>query len=412
MKNPVILEVAVIAAASIAWASCAGSSPDPFESGRVPPPSMHAAGPASVSSIPLAPPYEKMGSFDQMLEGTDASAAEARSAARDILLASFDTLTKWPPAERMPEGVDPARIMEIGGNPGLGVRSLHARGITGQGVRIAVLDGTLLVDHEEYAAVLESYEEVGVHPEKEAEMHGPAVASIAVGRTCGVAPGARLRYIACLASDWNERDHGSRLINYARAIDRILLDDAGLPPESRVRVVSISSGWHFPQKGALDLNAAVARAKKAGVFVVSSNLEPTFGFRFMGLSREPLADPDDFASYTGPGSWLADRFFSDPRRSAKFFDGRLYVPMDSRSYASPRGPQVYSFGRVGGWSWCSPWIAGLYALACQVDPGMTPARFWKAALATARRVPTERNGVERAIDAVVDPAALVAALER
>jgi hypothetical protein len=107
----------------------------------------------------------------------------------DLLYADFDSKTQWPPADKMPPDFDWQKIMEVSKDPGLGLRALHAQGITGKNIGIAILDQTLLVDHIEYIDQLQLYEE----PEKRdrgiwSSMHGPAVASIAVGKTVGVAP--------------------------------------------------------------------------------------------------------------------------------------------------------------------------------------------------------------------------------
>jgi subtilisin family serine protease len=48
-------------------------------------------------------------------------------------------------------GFDPTRVTESGKDRGLEMRALHARGITGKGVGIAVIDQPLLVNHVEYA---------------------------------------------------------------------------------------------------------------------------------------------------------------------------------------------------------------------------------------------------------------------
>jgi len=114
----------------------------------------------------------------------------------DLLNSQFDDRTVWPAPKRIPSGFDWQKIMEQGKNPGLGVRSLHKKGITGRGVRIAILDWTLLVDHQEFADCLQLYEEVHIPIGQRTGMHGSAVASIAVGKTAGVAPGAELFYIA------------------------------------------------------------------------------------------------------------------------------------------------------------------------------------------------------------------------
>jgi hypothetical protein len=117
-----------------------------------------------------------------------------------------------------------------------------------------------------------------------------------------------------------------------------------------------------------------------------------------------LADPDDF------GSWQAGIFW------AKFADqagmGKvLLVPMDNRTTAAPNGFGDYVFYRQGGWSWCVPYIAGVYAMAVQVDPTVTPDRFWKLAMKTGRTIETQNLGKPLKLGPIVDPAALIAALE-
>src|SRR5581483_10485155 len=121
--------------------------------------------------------------------------------------ASFDSSTIWPQSARLPGAYDPARVMELGKDPGLGIRSLHARGITGRGIGIAIIDQPLLIDHQEYASQLRLYEEVGLSivtrglsTHTVANLHGCATASVAVGRSCGVAPEADLYYIATTAA--------------------------------------------------------------------------------------------------------------------------------------------------------------------------------------------------------------------
>jgi hypothetical protein len=50
--------------------------------------------------------------------------------------ATFDTFTIWP--NRLPLLFDPGLILELGKNPGLGLRALHAAGVTGKGSGLAV----------------------------------------------------------------------------------------------------------------------------------------------------------------------------------------------------------------------------------------------------------------------------------
>ena len=63
---------------------------------------------------------------------------DLRNSAEELDYALFDNRTVWPVAENMPPDFDWRRMMELGKNPGLGVRQLHQRGITGRGVSIAI----------------------------------------------------------------------------------------------------------------------------------------------------------------------------------------------------------------------------------------------------------------------------------
>ncbi len=92
-------------------------------------------------------------------------------------------------------------------------------------------------------------------------------------------------------------------------------------------------------------------------------------------------------------------------------DSVLLVPMDSRAAASPGGGEEYVFYREGGWSWSVPYIAGLYALAVQVDREITPHEFWKQALRTGNLLELERNGSSVSVGKIVNPVRLMAALD-
>lgn len=326
----------------------------------------------------------------------------------DLLYADFDDQTVWPPLGRMPPEFDPQRIMELGKNPGLGIRELHALGINGRGVGIAIVDQTLLVSHQEYANRLLLYEEINYDPEHPASMHGSAVASIAVGETVGVAPEADLYYIATWFSDSSGPGEFTPNFDYlAQAVRRILEVNRQLPTNRQIRVISIARGWSPGEQGYESIRAAVAEAKASGILVVCSSIEDeaVHGLRFNGLGRNPLANSDRFESYE-PGWWWA-RGFPDGEEH----EDRLLVPMDSRAVASPTGEDEYVFYRQGGWSWAIPYLAGMYALAVQVDPAITPERFWALALETGRTIEVNHEGQAIPLGPILDPAALIQALQ-
>ena len=74
-----------------------------------------------------------------------------------------------------------AALLEAGRDPGLGVHSLQARGITGQGVKIAIIDQPLLTDHPEISDAIVDYYDAGGYTD-EGTMHGPAVAEHSGGK--------------------------------------------------------------------------------------------------------------------------------------------------------------------------------------------------------------------------------------
>jgi hypothetical protein len=332
---------------------------------------------------------------------------------------SFDSRTRWP--AKMPAAFDPGRVLEKGKDPGLGVRLLHGKGIDGLGVGVAMVDLPLLVDHEDYRRRLRRYEEINCG-DSGASMHGPSMASLAVGRSCGVAPAADLYYVASFNLGRNPRSR-SRIPTFdyipdAQAVDRILEIDEGLPVKEKIRVISISALWSPEMKGYRAMTDAVLRAKKKGIFVISCNSFETYDnkFFYQVLERDPAGNPDDLAAYSVI-PWRESLSLVRKRNSAfdRYYEEQfdrfagpriLLVPVNSRTSASPTGTKDYVFFRRGGWSDVEPFLAGLYALACQVRPDITPELFWETALDTGE--PREfRKGNKTYDGRVVDPVRLI-----
>jgi hypothetical protein len=379
------------------------SAPGKLEIVRQPKPMILARG-----RLPKLPKHDATSGANWQvdLRGSDLSRLDLGSRLDDLLHADFDSNTRWPAA--LPNGFNPNRVLGLGQDPGLGVRQLHARGFTGKGIGIGIIDQPLLVDHAEYSNQLRLYEEIHVPANAAAEMHGPAVASIAVGRTCGVAPDADLYYIAELHGE-HRQEFEWDFTSLAQSIDRLLEINRALPPDRKIRVISVSVGWSKDQKGYSETMAAVQRATADGVFVISTALRQTHHLAFDGLGRDAMANPNLPTSYR-PGAWWAAQFWSGHMR---FKPGqRLCVPMDTRSTASPTGQRDLVHYDGGGWSWCVPWIAGLYALACQVDPTMTPERFWAEALSTGTTITVCDNGDQAELGSIANPVALVERLAR
>jgi len=324
----------------------------------------------------------------------------------ELMRAHFSNRTVWP--DLMPEGFSPNLIMEMGLNPGLGVRKLHERGITGAGAGVAIIDASLIAGHIEYTDTLRLYEQYysAATESAYAAMHS-FVASMAVGKNSGVAPGADLYYLSgkfgyFVTPFWSNHNY------LAAAIDRILEINGHLPQDEKIRVISISKGFALWEIGAMALRDAINRANEAGIFVITTSPEHNFDFTLMGLGREPLDEPDDFTSYT-PGSWWSANFF----RNYPHFENlnMLLVPMDSRAGASWTGETDYIFQRTGGLSWSVPWLAGMYALCVQVYPDITPELFISLAFETGDSLQITENGALYTLQTIINPIRLIERLE-
>ena len=242
--------------------------------------------------------YDNFG--DRDLRIYDASNLNLKSNLIELLHCDFDSKTNW--SNSLPVGFNPDSIMNISKNAGLTVRKLHQIGLTGKGVGIAIIDQNLLVDHIEYKNQLRMYEEIHTSTNgMQASMHGAAVASIAVGKTVGVAPDADLYYISTMNSTWFTNIYRFLFKKvkyrspkwYIKSIYRILEINKTLSLDKKIRVISIS--WQIES---YDFLKAVEDADKQGVFVISCSTAKTHNLRFNGLGRECLSNPDDKNSFT------------------------------------------------------------------------------------------------------------------
>jgi hypothetical protein len=341
------------------------------------------------------------------LRSKNLSSLDLTERLNDLLYADFDSKTVWPEKSILPPLFDPEQILETGKNPGLGVRTLHDRGIEGQTVGIGIIDQPLLVHHREIADNLEYYREIGIENYWGASMHGCATSSIAVGKTVGVAPKAHLYYIASTTGTLGNHEFTYDFTNYAKAVRQLLHLNDSLPQDRKIRVIAMQVGWDLSSQAGYDeIMAACDSATSRGIMVICSSSDRMYGYKFNGLNRNPLLDPDDFHAY-GPGSWAEDQFFN-----GESFEGQLLIPMDSRTTASPTGNGDYVFYSEGGLSWVIPYIAGMYALAVQVKPSITPDEFWETAMATGRTIILHTGTSDKKLGPILDPVRCIDAIKR
>jgi|SRR3989339_71067 len=331
------------------------------------------------------------------LRGKDLSTKNLVDVPVDILRTTeFDTETIWPEKEKLPKNFDPEKLLEESKNPGLGIKELHKQGITGQGVVVAIIDQKLDINHPEYKNSVVDYKEYDEAGKEEVSMHGPAVASLLVGKDCGVAPGARLVYKATPS--------GRSFLSEAQALKDIIEDNKNVPQNEKVRVVSCSIDYMLekPEPGLDEWIDALKKAKELGIFVVD------VGGNQIDISFSGGGSPENKNDFENYLSWLREDEGNEElnknisegnieeilkklrevkkddlanisdidlrKKIEALLDKRkkeIVVPSDYRTMASSWNKEgQYMYNGRGGISWSVPYLAGLFALILQINPNI------------------------------------------
>lgn len=289
-----------------------------------------------------------------------------------------------------------AALLEAGRDLGLGVRSLQARGITGQGVKIAIIDQSLLTDHPEISGAIAAYCETGIDSGlNEGTLHGPAVASILAGQTVGVAPGVQVYYMATPGAA-DSRPH-------ADALRHILEINETLPEGEKIRAVSVSAA---PGDRDLFENAdlwrdALAEAEAAGLLVLTAQ-GAAAGSARLTLSTSTF----DLTRRGSPAACKTGLPNDSGMLAARKSSFCLGLPCAYRTVAEEYVPGQcgYRYDAVGGLSWGIPYCVGVMALGWQVAPALTNEEMLQTLLDTAA---PNADGLR-----IIDPVHFIETLER
>jgi hypothetical protein len=281
-------------------------------------------------------------------------------------------------------------LVEKSKNPGLGVRQLHQRGITGKGVTVAIIDQPLYLDHPEFKGKIIEYHDVGCDG-PHTSMHGPAVASLLVGTNCGTAPDAKLYYVA--APSWT-KDTAYQ----AKALDWLIDKNKQLSAGQKIRVVSVSGAPSGPgspfEKNTEQWDQACQRAEAEGMMVLDCTHH--HGFIWPAYFRLLPAEGPAGCEIGHPGTkWKSD-----------IPDDRLFVPTCSRTTAEQKSEEniAYIYWGKGGLSWAIPYCAGVLAMGWQVRPDATPEQMKELLLKTAYQT---KDGAK-----IINPPQFIRALEK
>lgn len=170
--------------------------------------------------------------------------------------------------------------------------------------------------------------------------------------------------------------------SHITALNKILEQNKTLPQDKKISIASISWGFDPTSPDFPELQKTLERAKQEGLFVVNTAMDRTYGMKFMGADRNPNLDVNDPKNYKAAEWWGDNPYFKDAPKEEK--DKLLILPMDHRTVADFHSTTGYRYeGKNGGLSWATPYLAGTYALARQVNPNITPEQFLKTALETS-----------------------------
>lgn len=359
------------------------SLPDSSESEPVSSMPVVSSLPDSSDSLPEEPPLPNVPSVREQLVGVDLDAsvlepyaylfaeyekyhlsfAEGEYNPNAIMTYCFDETTVFAGSEELA-----AMVHEGGKNPGLGVRGLHAQGITGQGVKVAIIDQNMILTHPEIEGKVAAYHDVGTKQGKDqGSYHGISVASLLVGETVGTAPGAELYYAAVPSWKMDAQDD-------ADALYWIIAQNEQLPEGEKIRLVSVSAApqsendWYKNGDAWIE---AVQAARDADIFVMDCRSGYDTNFVFAGYYN-PLA-PEDVRLAKGvypPFSWGGGQTEEDVDVAP--FANVLCAPASFRTMGQQYTADEahYRYDGVGGQSWAVPYVAGVMAMGWQLRPDL------------------------------------------
>jgi len=364
--------------------------------GMDPQPPMELKAPAPMTDYGGGPDYGDVDFCNMDMSGLDFT-----NFASTLALCSFNENTKWPTGG-LPDGFEPALFLENGKNRGLGVESLHKQGITGKGIGIAMVGEPIVTGHQEIKDNLVDYEEFDTFS-KDADPMCTAAASLLVGKTVGMAPDAKLYYFAAApAKSWDDISHQDwtqdvfDYTSYAEAFNRILDINSQLSDADKIRIVYVPRYWWgfgdpLPP-GYMDWLTASEKLKATGVFIVSPSLRGEYSFGTEGLKPNLLEDIDDLSNYTV--SFETDFYLQNFNYDAMAWTAQsLFYPTDGMTLAGAGGTDDYRYYGFVYEDIACAYLAGLYAMTCQVNSSVTPESWWQALKDTSATMTLHNTGV-------------------
>ena len=344
--------------------------------------------PASFYQINELPRYfpERISSYQVDLRGKNLQGFNLSDRIYDIEHSIFDNYTKWSEMKNIP--YKPLQILNINADPGMNIKKIHKKGITGKGITIAIIDQYFTVDHLEFKNRIKHIASFPDIQNDYNSYHGPAVTSIAIGKNIGVAPEATVVYFSAESTNKNKELTCQYEVEAMEALIHYILEG------NIVHALSISSGANRSRPYYQEYLKCRNELSKLGVAIFSTDMfMHDSEYFFYGLKKEQNLNPNN-EEFFEPISWndwiikmnnfpeiLIDyEIYLENNQNSQY---PILLPLDgATTVAGNLSDENYCFKFVSGGSWLPPYLAGIYALCCQVDIDIDIYKFWYYMLET------------------------------
>ncbi len=290
------------------------------------------------------------------LQGVNLTSYDLRDKADILPTLSFNSVTKWPSADKLPANFNPQKILEYGKQPTLGLDNLHLQGYTGKGVNIAYIDQPNQSDHPEFInANIKYFNTAPKNPDmKYPSMHGPSVLSILCGKSFGVAPESNVNFF--YLPSWID-DNMTRVDAFKKLIEV----NKTLPENQKIKIVGLSdSVGNGIRKNANEYHKMVKEIEANGIMFFDVD---TINIAHAHISY--FNDRNDPNSYEPAQLLKLNTSMNYNNRKS------LYIPSSGITTANGYFKDDYIYWINGGASWMVPYLVGVIALGLQVDPTLT-----------------------------------------
>ena len=263
----------------------------------------------------------------------------------------------------------------------IGAVAVHAAGVTGQGVKIAILDSGVDTDHPELAGKVLAYRNFTDDGPEDAIGHGTHVAGIAAGegardiddggranRVLGVAPGAEFIVAKVCGNDgWCAEGAMMEASEWAVAqgadVMNLSLGGGAFSDHCDGDPLAAKLNW------SVDQGVIVVAASGNGGELGEGVAVPACGSKVIAVGAVDASDTVQlWSSYGRPLDLMA------PGLSI----------LSSLSCQSVQTCPEAGYGKASGTSMAAPHVAGAAALLLQADPAITPMQVYSVLTETAK----------------------------